>query len=501
MSESHDRRDAVQDIDALRGVRVVVVGLGATGRAAASVLTEIGASVSVAVPDAAEAERAELPGSVPVLAEHDPERLAEKVGDSEPAIVVASPGVPPSNPVLTRALAAGAEVWSEVELAWRIDRPATRWLTLTGTNGKTTTVGMLASQLQAAGWHAPAVGNVGTPISTTVLDARAGARPLDGLAIELSSFQLHFTHSPAPLASACLNLTDDHLDWHGSAQAYADDKARVYARTRVACVYNVEDAATMRMVEGAEVVDGARAVGFTLQAPRVAELGLVETHLVDRAFIDNRQTHGQVVADLADLAHLGVGGGAVAPHVVSNALAAAALARAAGVDPEHVAAGLRAYAGGPHRIEHVADVGGVAYVNDSKATNAHAAAASLASVEPGRAVWILGGLAKGARFDDLVRGYADRLRGAVVIGVDDEPFTDALARHAAQIPRVRIPAGEHEVMTAAVTAAARLAQPGDVVLLAPAAASMDQFGSYAHRGEAFADAVRALADRRGGTPG
>ena len=492
-----DERDPRQ-IDALAGARVAVLGLGASGRAAMAVLHEIGAHVLVAVPDAEEADRAEPPAGVEVLAEADPARLGERLAQARPAVVVASPGVPPTHPALVLAQRAGAEIWSEIELAWRIDRPATQWLTLTGTNGKTTTVGMLASQLAAAGWHAPAVGNVGTPVSTTVLHARAGGRPLDGLAVELSSFQLHFTHSVAPLASACLNITDDHLDWHGSAEAYWQDKARVYERSRVACVYNVADPATMRMVEAAEVAEGARAIGFTLHVPKVAELGLVESHLVDRAFIGNRRTHGQVVAELADLAHLAPGNdGAVPPHVVSNALAAAALARAAGVAPEHVAQGLRGYAGGPHRIQHVADIDGVAYVDDSKATNAHAAAASLASVEPGRAVWIAGGLAKGARFDDLVRERADRLRAVVVIGVDPEPVLDALARHAAQIPHVRIEAGEHEVMTAAVSAAARLAQPGDVVLLAPACASMDQFDSYAHRGEAFAAAVRARAGSHG----
>jgi len=482
-----------QNSDALRGVRAVVVGLGASGRAAATVLADVGARVTVAVPDAQQAEEADLPPGVDVIADADPERLAERVGQRDPDVLVASPGVPPRHPVLARAPAAGVAVWSEVELAWRVDRPGTQWLTLTGTNGKTTTVGMLAAQLAAAGWHAPEVGNVGTPISTTVLDARAGGRRLDGLAVELSSFQLHYTHSLSPVASACLNITDDHLDWHGSAEGYWADKARVYTGTRVACVYNAADDATMRMVEQAEVVEGARAVGFTLQAPRVAQLGIVESHLVDRALIGNRQTHGQVLAELSDLAHLAPDGGAVPPHVVANALAAAALARAAGVNPEHVAQGLRAYRGGPHRIERVAQVDGVAYVDDSKATNAHAAAASLASVEEGHAVWIAGGLAKGARFDELVSARADRLRAVVVIGVDPEPILDALARHAPQIPHVRIDPSEHEVMTAAVSAAARLAQPGDVVLLAPACASMDQFTSYAHRGDAFAAAARALA--------
>ncbi|MFV0427489.1 MAG: UDP-N-acetylmuramoyl-L-alanine--D-glutamate ligase [Beutenbergiaceae bacterium] len=479
----------VQDIDALNGVRVCVLGAGTTGIAAATVLTEIGAKVEVAGPDPVP-----LPPAVGRHDSRDPERLAELVAAGDPAIIVTSPGVPPTHPVLTWAQARPVPVWSEVELAWRIDRPSTRWLTLTGTNGKTTTVGMLAAVLARTGWHAPAVGNIGTPISTTVLNARSGGQALDALAVELSSFQLHFTHSVSPLSSACLNVTDDHLDWHGTAERYRQDKARVYSGTRQACVYNLEDHATIAMVEQAEVVEGARAIGFTQHAPQVAQLGVVEASLVDRAFIGNRQTHGQVVADFADLAHLHVGG-SPPPHLVSNALAAAAMARAAGVSAEHVAQGLRNYAAGRHRIEHVGDVAQVAYIDDSKATNAHAAAASLAAIESGRAVWIAGGLAKGARFDDLVRQRVDRLRAVVVIGIDAEPILDALARHAAHIPHVRISPGQHEVMNAAVDAAAQLAQPGDSVLLAPACASMDQFRTYAERGEAFVAAVHALAAR------
>lgn len=489
-----DGPDPGQDIDALRGVRVVVVGHGATGRAATAVLAEIGARVTVAVPHAAGVDEQALPRGVDVLVDADPARLAERVGDSVPGIVVTSPGVPPRTPVLTRALAAGTPVWSEVELAWRIDRPATRWLTLTGTNGKTTTVGMLASQLAAAGLHAPAVGNVGEPISAVVLDARAGGAALDALAVELSSFQLHFTHTVSALASACLNITDDHLDWHGTAEAYASDKARVYARARAACVYNVADERTRTMVEHADVVEGARAVGFTLAAPTVGQLGLVEDQLVDRAFVPNRQTHAQVVAELADLAHLSPG--PVPPHVVQNALAAAALARAAGVAPEQVSAGLRAFSAGPHRIELVAQVDGVSYVDDSKATNAHAASAALASVLPGTAVWVVGGDLKGATLDDLVLQRRDRLRAVVVIGADPGPVVAALERHARDIPRVVVAPGEHEVMSTAVARAAAAAHPGDTVLLAPAAASWDQFRSYAHRGEEFAAAVRALAARR-----
>lgn len=474
------------------GARFVVVGLGASGRAAARVLATLGARVTGLDrdPAAVEAASEELDPRVTLRAAPDDAALADAVPASGARVAVVSPGVPATSPLLTRAAAAGLECWSEVELAWQVQQSATTtapdWLTLTGTNGKTTTVGMLSSILTAAGLRAPAVGNVGTPIVQAVADAGA-----DVLAVELSSFQLHLTHSVAPLASACLNLAPDHLDWHGSYAAYRADKARVYERTRRACVYT--DATTRAMVEQAEVAEGARAVGTVLGAPGVGELGVVEDVLCDRAFSSRRQTVADPLAVLADLAHLAPSPGSSVPqHVLANALAAAALARARAVPGEAVAEGLRAYAGGPHRIQTVAVVGGVTWVDDSKATNSHAALASLRALAPGAGVWIAGGLAKGATFDDLVPAVADRLRAVVLIGLDRTPLRTALARHAPDIPVTEVVPGETGgVMTDAVAAAARLAQPGDTVLLAPASASMDQFPDYGARGEAFAAAVRA----------
>jgi UDP-N-acetylmuramoylalanine--D-glutamate ligase len=467
----------------LAGRRVLVAGLGVSGRAAARVLRERGATVTTLD---ARAEDADL---------HDDAQVDFGAVD----LVVASPGWAPSTPVLAGAVARGVPVWSEVELAWqvRVDRaggdgPAP-WLALTGTNGKTTTVGMLASVLEAAGLRAPAVGNVGTPVVEAATDPAN-----DVLAVELSSFQLHFTHSMSPLAAAVLNLAEDHLDWQGSFEAYGAAKARVFERAQVAVVYGAEDRLLERMVRDADVEEGARAVGITLGAPAPGQLGLIDDILVDRVFhaaFDDpaRLRSAAELATTADLQHLAGADGRLAPHVVSNALAAAALARAAGVPQAAVRDGLRAYRPGAHRTELVATVDGVAYVDDSKATNAHAAAAALAAFTPGTVVWIAGGLAKGGRFDDLVQGRADRLRAVVVIGEDQQPWLDALGRHAPGIPVVTIdPADTGSVMTRAVTQARRLAQPGDTVLLAPACASMDQFDSYAHRGDAFAAAARDL---------
>ena len=471
----------------LDGARVVVAGLGVSGRAAADVLASVGARV-VPVDDAAD----DVVSSAEYLAGSGLERAD---------LVVASPGLAPHHPLIAAALARDLPVWSEVELAWRLrapraDGPAP-WLAVTGTNGKTTTVGMLDAILQAAGRTSAAVGNVGTPVVLAATDPT-----YDVLAVELSSFQLHFTHSMSAQASAVLNIAADHLDWHGDLDAYAADKGRIYQRARVACIYNVADERTMRLVEEADVVDGAVAVGFTTGTPLVGQVGLVEDVLVDRGFARLRHTHAAELGTLADLAQLAGPDGTVPRHVIADALAAASLALAHGVEPAAVRDGLRSFAPGAHRIETVAVRDGVAWVDDSKATNAHAAAASLGAFEPGSVVWIAGGLAKGARFDDLVLARRDRLAAVVLIGVDREPLRDALARHAPDVPVVEVDAGETgTVMTRAVQEAQRLAArvpgvetgtPAPTVLLAPACASMDQFASYAARGSEFGAAVRAL---------
>ena len=471
------------------GVRVLVAGLGISGRAAVRVLAARGAQVTTYDDVAADAD------------ERDAAAFLRRDGLAAVDLVVTSPGLRPDHPVLAAALARGIEVVSEVELAWRLRVPRAAgggpapWLAVTGTNGKTTTVGMLAAILAAGGERVAAVGNVGSPIVLAATDPS-----LDVLAVELSSFQLHFTHSMSVEAGAVLNVAPDHIDWHGSFEAYAADKGRVLQRARLACVYNVADETTRRLVEEADVADGALAVGFTLGTPSVGQLGLVEDVLVDRGFAPQRHTHAQELATLDDLAQLAGPDGRVAPHVVADALAAAALALAHGVPPQAVRDGLRAFGPGAHRIATVATVDEVAYVDDSKATNAHAAAASLAAFPPHSVVWIAGGLAKGATFDELVAARADRLVGAVLIGVDREPLAGALARHAPEVPVIEVEATETgEVMPHAASVARRLATGAPAgthvtVLLAPACASMDQFVSYADRGDRFAAAVRDLTE-------
>ncbi|WP_432067458.1 UDP-N-acetylmuramoyl-L-alanine--D-glutamate ligase [Streptomyces sp. C10-9-1] len=466
-----------------QGRKITVAGLGVSGVSAARALARLGAEVTVVDGGSGDAHQARA-------AELADEGVAVRLGDAETLpegtdLVVTSPGWKPSSPLFAAAAAAGVDVVGDVEIAWRLRGPdAPPWLAVTGTNGKTTTTRMLASILAAAGLRTAAIGNIGTPI----VDVVTGGEPYDVLAVELSSYQLHWAPSLRAHSAAVLNLAPDHLDWHGSMEAYAADKGRIYEGNTVACVYNAADKATEDLVREADVVEGCRAVGFTLGTPGPSQLGVVEGILVDRAFVEQRHRQAQELAEVADVRP-------PAPHNIANALAAAALARAFGVPAQAVRDGLRAFSPDPHRIDHIADVDGVAYVDDSKATNTHAAQASLAAYDP--IVWIAGGLAKGATFDELVAQSAGRLRGAVLIGADRALVREALARHAPDVPVVDLDRTDTGAMAAAVAEAARLARPGDTVLLAPACASMDMFTNYTERGEAFAEAVRTLADERG----
>ena len=470
----------------LKGAAVTVAGLGVSGVPAAKVLHDLGAHVTVVNGVAGDRQRAEA-------AELEALGIAVRFGDGTGSatdaaavlpegtdLVVTTPGWKPSSPLFAAAAAAGVQIWGDVELAWRLRGPgAAPWLAVTGTNGKTTTTRMLAAILTAAGLRTAAVGNIGV----SLLDAVLGEQEYDVLAVELSSYQLHWAPGIRPHSAAVLNLAPDHLDWHGSMAAYAADKGRVYHGNQVACVYNTADPETERLVREADVEEGCRAIGFTLGSPGPSQLGVVDGILVDRAFVEDRQRNAQELAEVADV-------NPPAPHNIANALAAAALARAFGVPAKAVRDGLRAFTPDAHRIAHVADVDGVAYIDDSKATNTHAAEASLAAYES--IVWIAGGLAKGATFDELVAKSAKRLRGVVLIGADRALIREALARHAPEVPVVDLARTDTGAMLAAVQEAQRLAAAGDTVLLAPACASMDMFANYNKRGDAFAQAVREL---------
>src|SRR6266508_2849290 len=442
----------------------LVAGAGVAGTAAALALLRRGATVTVV-------DRASTPalvrlaaaGARVVVADEPPADLLDGVSD-----VVVSPGFAPHHPLAARAVAAGLDVYSEPELAWRLRGPdAPAWLAVTGTNGKTTTVTMLASILRAAGLRSAALGNIGEPL--------VEATGYDAIAVELSSFQLHWSSTLAPPAGALLNLADDHLDWHGDFAAYATAKTAIWRAATPegggTAVGNLDDPRVARLLAG---VPG-RAVGFTVGEPASGQYGVRDGVLVDDT--------GAVLIEACQVRPAGI-------HNVANALAAAALARAHGVPAEAVREGLAKYQPEPHRNAFVATVSGVSYVDDSKATNPHAALASLTAYP--RVVWIAGGQLKGVDVGELVAQVADRLTGAVLLGADRAQVAAALARHAPDVPVIDVASTHDGAMGEVVRAAAALAKPGDTVLLAPAAASLDMFASYARRGDAFAAAVRAL---------
>jgi len=452
------------------GRKVLVAGTGVAGEASATVLLRLGAAVTVLDRRDGEAVgRLRAAGASVVLGEEPPPGLVESVDD-----VVVSPGFAPHSPLAKAAEAAGTPVYSEPELAWRLRPPgAPAWLAVTGTDGKTTTVTMLGAMLTAAGLRTEVLGNIGEPL---VFAAGAVDR-FDVLAVELSSFQLHWSSTLAPEAGALLNLADDHLEWHGTFDHYVRAKRAIWRSADNdgpgVAVGSLDDplvAERLARVWG-------RTVGFSvIAAPGPGRFVLADGVLVD-------PDGNEIIA--ADR---------VRPpgrHNVANALAAAALAATHGVPIAAIRDGLAGYVPQPHRNALVTTVDDVAYVDDSKATNPHAARASLTAYP--RVVWVVGGQLKGVDIGDLVAAVRDRLAGAVLLGIDRDLVAAALARHAPDVPVVTVTRTDDGAMSEVVRAAAALARPGDTVLLAPAAASKDMFTSYAHRGDAFAEAVRELA--------
>ncbi|MGO1054437.1 UDP-N-acetylmuramoyl-L-alanine--D-glutamate ligase [Crossiella sp. CA198] len=441
------------------GASVLVAGAGVSGLSAAQALADLGAKVTVT--DGNESRLASITEYATALSLTEPPPGTD--------LVVTSPGWRPETPLLAAATAAGIEVIGEVELAWRLDQESAdgprAWLVVTGTNGKTTTIGMLEHILRAAGADAVACGNVGLPVVDAV---RAGHRVL---AVELSSFQLHWSPSVRPSAGALLNIAEDHLDWHGSLAAYARAKAAVL--TGEVAIGNLDDPLVAELLAASPA---PRKIGVTLGEPQPGQFGITGGNLVDRV-------REAVLAEAAAIRPAG-------PPGLADALVAAALARAHGVSADAVRDGLASFQPIAHRASPVAEVDGVRYIDDSKATNPHAAASSLRAHD--RVIWVAGGLLKGASVEDLVAEAAPRLAGVVLIGQDKDVIAAALARHAPEVPVHTVPEGDDKAMVSVVRAASAMARPGDVVLLAPAAASMDMFTDYTHRGRAFAQAVREV---------
>jgi UDP-N-acetylmuramoylalanine--D-glutamate ligase len=446
--------------------RFLILGAGVTGSAVSQALKSRGGLVTIADDSSTDAVR------------------PESVDLSEFDAAVISPGWRQDHPLVVKVLASDLPILNEIDLAWQIRTeisPHQKWLALTGTNGKTTTVEMVAKIMQTAGLNAVACGNVGD----TVIEAVDSKNAYDYLILELSSFQLQWSQLAQFVSAAILNIADDHLDWHGTFDAYANAKFSILDRADLA-VLNADD--------GEVVTRANRFVGqkvfFSLDTPAPGELGVVEELLVDRAFVKD-PLEAAMICELKDIIP-------TVPHNVSNALAAAALARSVGVSHEHIQKALQEFKPGRHRIETVLESDSISWVDDSKATNPHAASASLMSYLS--VVWIAGGLAKGADMHSLVNRCNGRIKAAILIGTDRILIENALRELAPEVPRILVdaPSGylrvgdSNALMEAVVSEALKLAGPGDTVLMAPACASMDQFISYVDRGDRFAAAVRKM---------
>lgn len=477
-------RAGIDPVALARSGRVLVAGAGVSGAGISAMLADLGAADVIVVDDAADraaAVAARCGGATASVAE---------AMDLLPgtAIVLTSPGWSPDSPLLAAAADAGVPVLGEVALARAADAAGTwgaprTWLVVTGTNGKTTTTAMLAAML---GDRGRAVGNIGVALH----DALTAEPRVEVLAAELSSFQLHWAPGVAPEAGALLNLAEDHIDWHGSFDSYATDKA--IALTGGTAVYGADDPEVLRRLEALRATGGLapRAVAFTAGEPAAGEVGVRDGRIVDRAFGDDGSPapEGSAGVDVAPVAGISPPG----PAGVLDALAATALARSVGVPVGDIAAALAAFTVSPHRGQVVHSAGGVDWIDDSKATNPHAADAALRGHDG--IVWVAGGQLKGADVTGLIDDHGDRMRAAVLVGCDAPLIAEALASRVPGVPVTVIEDTDPAAaMGAAVDAAARAARPGDVVLLAPAAASLDMFTGMAQRGDMFAAAARALS--------
>ena len=306
----------------------------------------------------------------------------------------------------------------------------------------------------------------------------------DYLVVELSSFQLHYLGQISLHVAAFLNIAEDHLDWHGNFDSYLAAKAKIYQNTADFIVFNEQDPKTLQAAQQAEVAAGCRAVSFSLGAPAMSSVGYVEEFLVDRAFLNDRANTALELCEIADIEQISP----ASSHLLANAAAAATIARACGVEPGFIRQALRSFQLAPHRAQFLGQVNEVRFVNDSKATNAHAAEASLGASES--IIWILGGLLKGVNPEALIIRHGAKLRGVVLLGAETELLEGLFRKHLPALPVVL--AAKNEPMGSAVKLAVDISKPGDTVLLAPMAASMDQFLDYAERGDKFVEAVRKL---------
>ncbi|WP_251231628.1 UDP-N-acetylmuramoyl-L-alanine--D-glutamate ligase [Adlercreutzia aquisgranensis] len=489
--------------------RVLVLGLGRSGKAAVSYLTGPAAARVEALAVAAgertaqaEAFVMEYPASALMAAFGDdaPQLLAQRAGADRFDLCIASPGIAPGTALYRNAAAVSREVVSEVEFAWRESAASSRWAAITGTNGKTTVTSLTAHLLQQAGMRAKAVGNIGD----TCLEAVA-AGDVDVYVAETSSYQLDGTRCFAPNAAVLLNITPDHLKWHGSFEAYEQAKLKVLANLAdvpgaVAVLDAVDDVvrATVRSLRAAS--DTERGFSYVPVGTAQGVSGDMRAACGsdNAAFLDS---DGVLTVALSGCEHRLVPASDLqirGEHNVSNALAAAAVALALGLGEDEVAQGLRSFKALEHRIEPCGTVRGVACYNDSKATNVDATLKAFAAFDPARPIVLLGGRDKGTELAPLVQAARDHAKAVVLFGESHDRFADAFASLEAA------PRGEQPVsvlhagkLAEALDVALDVAEGGDIVLLSPACASFDEFSCFEERGDTF----KALVAERAAAAG
>ncbi|HEY7826572.1 MAG TPA: UDP-N-acetylmuramoyl-L-alanine--D-glutamate ligase [Candidatus Acidoferrales bacterium] len=449
----------------LAGKRMLVVGVARTGVAVSLFSAGYGAVVT-ATDEKPEAELGPAParlreaGVTLALGAHDSSIFLDQ------DLIILSPGVPAHLPALDQARARGIAVWSEIELAWRFLRG--KLVAITGSNGKTTTTSLVAHILKTAKIPTLVGGNIGTPLLALVESSSDSTVTV----AELSSFQLETTDSFRPEIGVLLNLTPDHLDRHASFEEYASAKLRIFENQldRDAAILNADDP------EVARRAPSKPHVFWFSRLKRVA----AGAFLHDDQIIFRNEGSEDVVARREDIPLRG-------NHNLENILAACAAAALAGASPAAIASGVKSFQGVEHRLEFVAEIAGVQFYNDSKATNVDATVKALEAF-PGPLLVILGGKDKGSSYAPLRDLLHQRARMALLIGAASEKIAAELG-DAVSVAR----AG---TMARAVEEAMNAAQPGDVVLLAPACSSFDQFENYEHRGRVFKELVAALASAR-----
>lgn len=446
---------------------VLVTGAGISGVGIARLLADL--NVDVLIADANETARDRAMEVADVAGIHPNQALAEL---SRFSCVVTSPGWRPDTPLLRAAQAVGLEVLGDVELCYRLDRasvfgPPRTWMVVTGTNGKTTTTSMLASIMQHAGYQAEAVGNIGV----SVAEAVSAPQRIDVLVAELSSFQLHWSSQLVPDVGVLLNLAEDHIDWHGSMAAYAAAKAKVLAAPLA--IAGLDDALVQQYVT-------TPVMGFTMHPPQVGQVGVT-----DGTIVDNLHGTPQNIVPVAGLEPPG-------PAGIYDALAAtaAAVALVPDLQPLVIAQALQSFKVAGHRGQQVAEARGIVAIDNSKATNPHAADSALAGHDS--VIWVAGGQLKGAEVDDLIARHVHRLKAVALMGVDRNIIRESVEKHAPGVPIfVTDDTDPQSAMDAVCAWAVTQASSGDAIVLAPAAASLDMYTGMGQRGVLFAESVSA----------